>query len=98
MWKRDGGRCTYRDSRGRRCTKRDDLEFHHRKPFGRGGEHSPDGVTLHCRAHNMLVAEQGYGEEKMAQFRRSADRVSEPMAVYASSRPLTQARGPGPPA
>jgi hypothetical protein len=36
--KRDGGRCTYRDKHGRRCTKRHDLEFHHRKPFGLGGE------------------------------------------------------------
>jgi hypothetical protein len=35
---RDGGRCTYQDARGRRCTARDRLEFHHhRQPFGRGG-------------------------------------------------------------
>ncbi len=33
---RDGGRCTYKDERGRRCSKRHDLEFHHKKPFGRG--------------------------------------------------------------
>jgi 5-methylcytosine-specific restriction endonuclease McrA len=98
VWKRDGGRCTYRDSRGRRCTKRDDLEFHHRKPFGRGGEHSPNNVVLACGAHNTLMAEQDYGEEKMARFRRAPDRVSELMAVYASSRPRTEARGPGPPA
>jgi len=31
---RDGGRCTYEDKRGRRCTKRHDLEFHHKNPFG----------------------------------------------------------------
>ncbi len=29
--KRDGGRCTYRDKHGRRCSKRHDLEFHHRE-------------------------------------------------------------------
>jgi len=85
VYARDGGRCTYRDKRGRRCTARHNLEFHHRKtPFGRGGDHSPDSVTLHCRAHNLLMAGQEYGEEKMAQFRRSPDRVSEPMAVYAT--------------
>ncbi len=104
VFERDGGQCTYVDAQGRCCTERHNLEFHHRKtPFGRGGDHSPDSVTLHCRAHNLLMAEQEYGEEKMAQFRRSSDRVSEPMAVYATGSTVraaerTQARGPGPPA
>ena len=70
--KRDGGRCTYKDRQGRRCTKRHDLEFHHRKPFGRGGHHSPDVVTLHCRVHNALMAEHDYGKEVIARFRRSS--------------------------
>jgi hypothetical protein len=46
---RDGGRCTYRDKHGRRCTKRHDLEFHHRKPFGLGEDHRPEGIALMCR-------------------------------------------------
>ena len=79
---RDGGRCTYRDRHGRRCSKRHDLEFHHRKPFGRGGDHSPEVLTLHCRVHNALLAEHDYGEEVMARFRRSGSRVSEPVVVY----------------
>jgi 5-methylcytosine-specific restriction endonuclease McrA len=74
--KRDGSRCTYRDKHGRQCTKRHDLEFHHRKPFGRGGEHSPEVVTLHCRVHNALMAEHDYGKEKMARLRRRASRDS----------------------
>ena len=37
---RDGGRCRYEDEQGRRCTARQGLEFHHRHPFGRGGDHS----------------------------------------------------------
>jgi len=81
---RDGGRCTYRDDRGRRCSERQHLEFHHRGPFGRGGDHSPSQVTLHCRAHNLLMAERDYGWEKMAQYRRSRDRVSEPLGWYAT--------------
>jgi hypothetical protein len=52
---RDGGQCTYRDKLGRRCTRRHDLEFHHRTPFGRGGEHSPAVLTLMCKAHNLLL-------------------------------------------
>jgi len=81
---RDGGRCTYRDKYGRRCSKRHDLEFHHQTPFGRGGEHSPEVLCLMCRAHNQLVAEQDYGKKKMARFRRPARRDSKPMSVVGS--------------
>ena len=71
---RDGGRCTYRNQQGRRCEKRHDLEYHHKRPFARGGDHSPDNVTLMCRTHNTLLAEQDYGEDVMARFRASAQR------------------------
>jgi 5-methylcytosine-specific restriction endonuclease McrA len=81
VYERDGGRCTYRDGHGRRCTKRHDLEFHHRKPFGRGGEHSLENIALACKAHNALMAEQDYGKEVMARCRRSARHVSRSVAV-----------------
>ena len=55
---RDGGRCAYRDKHGLRCAKRHDLEFHHKHPFARGGDHSPANLALMCRAHNALLAEQ----------------------------------------
>jgi hypothetical protein len=80
---RDGGRCTYRDVRGRRCTARDRLEFHHHdRAFGRGGEHSVANVRLMCRTHNLLLAEQEYGKERMARYRRRNNRVSEPTAGH----------------
>jgi hypothetical protein len=69
---RDGGRCTYRDKSGRRCTKRHDLEYHHRRPFGHGGDHSPENLALVCRGHNALMAEQDYGKEVMARHRGGA--------------------------
>lgn len=48
---RDGGRCTFRDESGRRCTARSNLEFHHHgRPYGRGGEHSTSNVRLMCAA------------------------------------------------
>ena len=72
--KRDESRCTYRDRHGRRCTKRHDVEFHHRRPFGRGGEHSPEVLCLMCETHNALLAEQDYGNEVMARYRRGARR------------------------
>jgi hypothetical protein len=78
---RDGDRCTYRDALGRRCRRRGDLEFHHWRPFGRGGPHNPGVVALMCRAHNLLLAERDYGKEKMARYRRAASRVPERLAV-----------------
>jgi hypothetical protein len=79
---RDGDRCTYRDGLGRRCTRRGDLEFHHWKPFGRGGVHSPKVLALMCRTHNLLLAEEDYGREKMARHWRRGSVVSERVAAY----------------
>jgi hypothetical protein len=54
VYEHDQGRCTYVDARGRRCTARDRLEFHHHgTPFGRGGDHSLANVRLACRTHNQ---------------------------------------------
>ena len=49
VYERDGGRCAYRDKYGRRCAQRHDLEFHHKRPFARGGDHSPTNLTLMCK-------------------------------------------------
>jgi 5-methylcytosine-specific restriction endonuclease McrA len=79
---RDGGRCAYRDKYGRRCAKRHELEFHHKHPFARGGDHSPENLTLMCRAHNTLLAEQDYGEDVIARFRAATSRASVPVDAY----------------
>jgi 5-methylcytosine-specific restriction endonuclease McrA len=79
---RDGGRCVYRDKHGLRCAKRHDLEFHHKHPFALGGDHSPANLTLMCRAHNTLLAEQDYGEDVMARFRAATGRTSLPVDAY----------------
>jgi 5-methylcytosine-specific restriction endonuclease McrA len=71
VYERDGGRCRYVDAQGRRCTARNRLEFHHRHPFGHGGDHSVDNVSLACRAHNNHLAEIDYGREAMAGHRCS---------------------------
>jgi hypothetical protein len=73
---RDGGRCRFVDERGRRCPERDRLEFHHRHPFGLGGDHSVANVELMCRAHNAHLAECDYGREAMASHRRPGSRAS----------------------
>ena len=71
VYERDGGRCRYEDEQGRRCTARQGLEFHHRHPFGRGGDHSVANVALACRCHNGYLAEVDYGREAIARHRHS---------------------------
>jgi hypothetical protein len=70
VYERDEGRCRYVDQRGRRCTARDGLEFHHRRPFGHGGEHSPENISLQGKGHNNSLAEVDYGRQAMARHRR----------------------------
>ncbi len=77
VYARDGGRCRYVDAQGRRCSARDGLEYHHRRPFGCGGDHSVENVSLACRAHNTYLAEADYGRETIARHRPSGKRVLE---------------------
>ena len=96
--KRDGDRCGFIDHKGRRCTERRNLEFHHHDPFGRGGTHDPEQISLRCRSHNVYLAEQEYGKEKMARYRRRGGRVSEPATSYDVAGVTRRMRPePGPP-
>ncbi len=85
VFERDGGQCTFSTKEGRRCTERDQLEFHHIRPFGRGGDRRPANIKMMCGIHNGYQAECDYGKEVMDKYRRSADRVSEPAPVYTAS-------------
>jgi len=67
---RDGRRCTYVSSSGRRCDSREFLEFDHAEAWAKTRVHSIDGITLRCRAHNQQRARIDFGESHMAQFRR----------------------------
>ena len=66
---RDGDRCRYVDETGKRCSGRGRLEFHHRHPFGLGGDHSPQNIGLLCRVHNQYLAQHDYGKQAMARYR-----------------------------
>ncbi|HEY8233836.1 MAG TPA: HNH endonuclease signature motif containing protein [Vicinamibacteria bacterium] len=59
---RDGERCRFVDEQDRRCSERHGLEFHHRRPYGMGGDHSPENISLLCPAHNRYLAELDYGK------------------------------------
>ena len=78
VYERDAGRCRYEDEQGRRCTARQGLEFHHRRPFGHGGDHSVANIALACHCHNVYLAEVDYGREAIARHRRSGTRPLEP--------------------
>ncbi len=78
VYERDGGRCHYVDEQGRRCTARGELEFHHRFPFGHGGDHSEENISLACRAHNGYLAEVDYGRSVTSRHRRWRERPLEP--------------------
>lgn len=72
---RDGNRCRYVDERGRRCSARERLEYHHRHPYGFGGGHDLANVCLMCPIHNRYLAEQDYGRQAMARYRRTGLRA-----------------------
>src|SRR5262249_6454977 len=58
---RGNQQCRYTDDQGRRCPERARLEYHHRIPFGFGGDRRPENLALFCKAHNELMARQDYG-------------------------------------
>ncbi len=102
VYQRDEGQCRYVDQQGRRCTARDGLEFHHRRPFGYGGEHSLANIALACRSHNRFLAEIDYGREAMARHRhfrgaasprRGSPAACEARPAPAGARSVDQQRG-----
>lgn len=61
VWKRDGARCVFEGSDGRRCAEIDFLEYHHVVPYPHGGKATVDNLELRCRAHNAYEAERDFG-------------------------------------
>ena len=86
VWERDGGRCSFVDRSGRRCTERHRLEFHHEDPFGLGGDHDPEKMRLLCKRHNLHLAERVYGKDVMESYRNKGGRVSETPPVDGLTR------------
>lgn len=63
VYERDGGRCTFVGSSGHRCAEIRALQLHHPEPWATGGPDTLDNVTLHCRAHNALLARRDFGDD-----------------------------------
>jgi len=73
---RDGGRCNYVDKQGRRCTAHTSLEFHHRRPFAVGGDHSPTNVSELCKAHHQHLAQIDFGCKPVGKERPTGAAIS----------------------
>jgi 5-methylcytosine-specific restriction endonuclease McrA len=73
VFQRDDGRCTYTAASGQRCHETRGLELHHVTAFAQGGEHTEANLTLRCRAHNVLAAEEDFGRDFMECARGSSD-------------------------
>ena len=59
---------------GHCCGSRRFLELHHTEPYGLGGDHSPELLTLRCRTHNLYDARAVYGDACIdAHIGRSAE-------------------------
>lgn len=71
VWLRDGGRCAFVASNGRRCNERGFLEFHHVEPYSKGGAATADNLQLRCRRHNRYEAELCFGRDMIAAAIRS---------------------------
>jgi len=65
VWRRDSGRCTFVDEQGHRCRGTRCMEYHHEKPYGKGGQHETDNIALRCRAHNQYQADLDFGIDFM---------------------------------
>ena len=62
VWERDQGRCAFVSSRGKWCTERRWLEFHHIIPFAWRGETTVDNIELRCRPHNAYEGDLLFGK------------------------------------
>jgi HNH endonuclease len=64
--RRDDGQCAFVAPDGRRCTERVFLEFHHIRPYAKGGPATVENISLRCRRHNQYEAEVVFGKREAA--------------------------------
>jgi hypothetical protein len=84
---RDAERCRFVDEQGRRCSERHGLEFHHRRPYAMGGDHSPGNISLLCPAHNRYVAELDYGQSAIKGRQTSGQATIKGSQISREERP-----------
>jgi hypothetical protein len=80
VYERDGGRCTFVGTNGKRCEERRHIQFDHLDGFARRQEHTVASITLRCATHNQHAAELMYGPELMARKREERTQSTRPGA------------------
>ena len=86
VWLRDGGRCAFVASAGRRCSERAFLEFHHCEPYAIGGEATVMNIALRCRRHNAYEGELAFGSSARGIGGQPAGRLGHGVRVPAEFR------------
>lgn len=61
IWKRDGGRCTFVSSNGKRCSSNFALQVDHVLPHALSGSNDPENLRLLCGLHNRHAADLAFG-------------------------------------
>jgi len=80
VFARDGAQCTFVDEQGRRCPARGFLELDHVESRALGGSDDAANMRVACRRHNLLHAEQVFGQKYVARrihFRQRKSRRTE---------------------
>jgi len=70
VFARDGGRCTYIDISGHRCTNQRWLHLHHIRPVSLGGSDNPENLTTLCASHHDLVHQLSFPLEHQVNWLR----------------------------
>ena len=66
---RDGASCVFVNPvTGKRCGSKYKLQFEHKIPFAKKGEHSPENLTILCQQHNLLMAEKHFGKQRIRSY------------------------------
>ena len=68
VYKRDGGKCTYQATNGRRCGATHNLQIDHIKPFAMGGENKLTNLRLLCGKHNRYEARRLLGDDTINRY------------------------------
>jgi hypothetical protein len=85
VWIRDGGRCAFAGPKGRRCTGRAFLEFHHLEAYAKGGKATLENLQLRCRAHNAYEADLEFGR-RQARGQTAVEQAYVPYRTAPSTR------------
>ena len=75
VFERDGGRCTFKDSTGKRCANEKWLHLHHIKSVHTGGSNEPHNITTLCSFHHDLVHQLSLPIDGQSNWLRSPSRT-----------------------